>query len=195
MRYSIIDIEATGGNHQQGKITEIAIYVHDGIRIVDQFSSLINPETEISRFITSLTGISNEMVSDAPKFSEVAQQIVDITEGSVFIAHNVLFDYRFLQHELYNSGHEFYRYKLCTVRSSRKFLPGKKSYSLGKLCREIGIPLKGRHRASGDALATVQLFERLLHKVGIEELLKYSIDWDRENNDLLNQMDFIRKSA
>jgi len=194
LRYSIIDIEATGGNPQQGRITEIAIYVHDGSEIVDHYTTLVNPEMKISKFITSLTGISNEMVAEAPKFKDVAKKIEKITRDSVFVAHNVHFDYRFLQHQLVNAGFEFDRYQLCTVHASRKFLPGKKSYSLGKLCKEIGIPLENRHRADGDALATVKLFELLMQEVGIEKMLQYSRDW-KNNHKLLNQLEILKKSA
>ena len=162
MKYSIIDIETTGGNFRNGKITEIAIYVHDGKNVINEFVSLINPEQTIPPYITQLTGISNNMVSNAPKFYEVAKKIVEITEGSIFVAHNASFDYGFIQQEFRALGYEYKRDTLCTVKLSRKILPGYNSYSLGNLCEHLNINNDARHRASGDALATVTLFEILL---------------------------------
>jgi len=160
--YAIIDIETTGLSPQRNKITEIAVYIYDGEKIVDEFSSLINPECYISPNITKITGITNEMVGKAPKFWEVAKNIVLLTEGKTFVAHNASFDYNFIRHEFKSLGYDFKREKLCTVQLSRKIIPGRKSYSLGKLCNELKIPLNGRHRAAGDAMATVKLFEYLL---------------------------------
>jgi len=162
--YAIIDLETTGSIHYKDRITEIAVYVHDGASIVDEFVTLVNPGRSIPPFITKLTGISNKMVKDAPYFHQIAKSIVELTEGTVFVAHNSSFDYHFLKSEFKALGYEFRRDSLCTVELSREYLPGKASYSLGKLCREMGIPLEGRHRASGDALATVKLFETLLEK-------------------------------
>lgn len=162
--YAIIDIETTGQSAVKGKITEIAVYVHNGIEIVDSFSSLINPECYIPGFITELTGISNEMVRFAPKFYEVARQIVEITQNRVFVGHNVQFDYRFVQEEFKRLGYDYQRQTMCTVRLGRKFLPGHKSYSLGNICSELGISINGRHRAAGDAFATTKLFELILEK-------------------------------
>ncbi|MDX5347232.1 MAG: GIY-YIG nuclease family protein [Hymenobacteraceae bacterium] len=160
--YAIVDIETTGGQPHQDKITEIAIYIHDGEKIVDNYSTLINPERPIPYFITNLTGITNDMVQEAPKFYEVAKEIVQFTEGKVFVAHNVRFDYSFLKKEFADLGFTFQRKTLCTVRLSRKLMPGLPSYSLGKLCKSIDIPLRDRHRAAGDAEATAILFDRLL---------------------------------
>ncbi|WP_210489004.1 exonuclease domain-containing protein [Rufibacter aurantiacus] len=160
--YAIIDIETTGGQPSEDRITEIAIFIHDGNQVVDQFHSLINPGRPIPFFISQLTGITDEMVKDAPKFHEVAKQIVQITEGNVFVAHNVRFDYSFVKKEFADLGFTFQRKTLCTVRLSRKLMPGLPSYSLGKLCKSIDIPLQMRHRAIGDAEATAILFDRLL---------------------------------
>ncbi|MEL6653467.1 MAG: exonuclease domain-containing protein [Bacteroidota bacterium] len=161
-RYTIIDIETTGGDPRTDRITEIAIYLHDGEQVIDEFISLVNPEKPIPDFITKITGINNDMVRDAPRFFEIAKQIVEITDGAVFVAHNVRFDYSFVQKEFRSLGYTFSRKQLCTVKLSRKLLPGHRSYSLGKLCKSLGIDLENRHRAAGDALATVTLFERLL---------------------------------
>ena len=162
--YAIVDIETTGGSARLERITEIAVYVHDGNRIIDEYSTLVNPERNIPYFITALTGISNEMVEDAPRFFEVAKKIVEITEGNIFVAHNARFDYSFIRQEFSMLGYNFKRPLLDTVSLSRKLLPGHKSYSLGNLCKELGIEIRGRHRASGDALATVRLMELLLEK-------------------------------
>ncbi|WP_161891211.1 exonuclease domain-containing protein [Pontibacter russatus] len=160
--YAIIDIETTGGQPAQDRITEIAIFIHDGHQIVDQYNTLINPQRPIPFFISQLTGITDEMVQDAPKFYEVAKEIVEFTEGKVFVAHNVRFDYSFIKKEFADLGYTFQRKTLCTVRLSRSLLPGLPSYSLGKLCKSIDIELKQRHRAIGDAEATAVLFDRLL---------------------------------
>jgi len=162
--YAIIDIETTGQSAGRGKITEIAIFVHDGVEVVDSFSTLVNPECYIPGFITELTGISNEMVRYAPKFYEVARRIVEMTQDKIFVGHNVQFDYRFVQEEFKRLGYDYQRKTMCTVRLGRKFLPGYKSYSLGKICSELGITINGRHRAAGDAFATTKLFEIILEK-------------------------------
>jgi len=162
--YAILDIETTGGSPKFEKITEIAIYVHDGTKVTDQYVTLINPERNIPYFITSLTGITNEMVEDAPRFYEVAKTIVEITEGKTIVAHNARFDYSFLREEFKALGFNFRRGLLDTVTLSRKLFPGYPSYSLGNICNNLGIVIEDRHRASGDALATVKLFELLLDK-------------------------------
>lgn len=164
-KYSIIDIETTGGYRQGHKITEIAICNFENGVVVDEFSTLINPEIPIPTAITYLTGINDEMVKDAPKFYEVAKKIVEMTEGRVFVAHNVFFDYNFIKHEFNELGYRFQREKLCTVRLARKYIPGHKSYSLGKICDDLGIEIEGRHRALGDTLATVELFKLILANV------------------------------
>ncbi|WBA42931.1 exonuclease domain-containing protein [Hymenobacter canadensis] len=169
--YAIIDLETTGGQPTQDRITEIAIFIHDGEKVVDQFDTLLNPGRPIPFFITQLTGISDEMVRDAPKFHEVARKVVEMTEGCVFVAHNVRFDYSFLKKEFGDLGYTYSRKTLCTVRLSRSLMPGQPSYSLGKLCQNIGIPLNGRHRAAGDAAATAILFDRLLKISQQEEAL------------------------
>ncbi len=156
--YSIVDIETTGGT----KITEISIFIHDGEKVIDEYTTLINPESNIPPFITSLTGINNYMVRDSPKFYEIAKRIYEITKDTIFVAHSVNFDYNIIQKEFKALGANFKRKKLCTVRLSRKLIPGLKSYSLGALCATQNISIIDRHRARGDAEATVILFEKLL---------------------------------
>lgn len=160
--YAIIDIETTGLSPSAERIIEIAIFIHDGEKIIHEFTSLINPERRISANITQITGITNQMVSNAPKFWEIAKDIVILTEGKSFVAHNATFDFNFIRNEFKSLGYDYKRNRLCTVKLSRKILPGLKSYSLGKLCDQLNIKIEGRHRAAGDALATVKLFEHLL---------------------------------
>jgi DNA polymerase III subunit epsilon len=162
--YAIVDIETTGGSSRLEKITEIAIYLHDGHEITGEFVTLVNPERNIPYFITNLTGITNEMVENAPRFYEVARKIVEFTEGRTFVAHNARFDYSFLREEFKSLGFNFRRNLLDTVALSRKLLPGHSSYSLGNICKDLQIMINGRHRAAGDAFATVRLFEILLEK-------------------------------
>lgn len=162
--YAVVDIETSGGRAQIDKITEIAIYIHDGERIVDEFSTLINPEAYIPPFITQLTGITNAMVANSPKFFEVAKKIVQLTEGCLFVAHNAQFDYKFIQSEFKRLGYDYQRQTLCTVKMSRKIIPGMGSYSLGNLCQNLGITINNRHSAAGDALVTTQLLELLLER-------------------------------
>lgn len=182
--YSILDIETTGGKYNEEGITEIAVYKFDGHQVVDQFISLVNPEIPIQPFVVGLTGINNEMLRHAPKFYEVAKRIVEITEGTIIVAHNAKFDYRILRTEFDRLGFEFERQSLCTVELSKKLIPGQTSYSLGKLVRALGIPLSDRHRASGDAQATVKLFKMLLAKDSDKEILKSAV-----RNFPKNQMD------
>ncbi|MFI0430544.1 exonuclease domain-containing protein [Mariniflexile sp. HMF6888] len=168
MMYTIVDIETTG---QGNKITEISIFKYDGHKVIDEFTSLVNPQSYIPDYITVLTGIDNFMVAKAPTFSEIADTVLAITEGMVFVAHSVNFDYNVIRNEFKALGIDFTRKKLCTVRLSRKLIPGHKSYSLGKICRALDIDINGRHRARGDAEATVILFEKLLQTDGSETVM------------------------
>ncbi|WP_299608556.1 exonuclease domain-containing protein [uncultured Aquimarina sp.] len=160
--YAVIDVETTGKGIHGNRITEICIVVLKGHTVIDKFTSLVNPECPIPPFITGLTGIDNDMVRDAPRFHEIAQRIIELTTGAIFVAHNVNFDYNVIKEEFKNLGYSFVRKKLCTVRLSRKLIPGMFSYSLGKLCSALNIPLEDRHRAEGDTDATVVLFQRIL---------------------------------
>lgn len=175
MMYAILDIETTGGKYNEEGITEIAIYKFDGHEIVDQFISLINPERPIQPFVVNLTGINNNMLQNAPKFYEVAKRIVEITTDCVIVAHNAGFDHRILRTEFRRLGFEYNRKTLCTVELSQKLIPNQESYSLGKLVRNLGIPLSDRHRASGDAQATVKLFQLLLAKDTKKEIISSTI--------------------
>lgn len=162
MEYAIVDIETTGGYAAGGHITEIAIRIFDGRKVTDQFDSLIRPERNIPLYITALTGIDNDMVYDSPLFEEMAEEVLALLQGRIFVAHNVNFDYSFLKYHLEEAGYKYTAQKLCTVRMARKIKPGLRSYSLGPLCGSLAIPLENRHRAGGDADATVILFKKLL---------------------------------
>jgi DNA polymerase-3 subunit epsilon len=176
--YAILDIETTGGKYNEEGITEIAIYKFDGQKVVDQFSSLINPERSIQPFVVNLTGINNEMLRNAPKFYEVAKRIIEITDNCVLVAHNAKFDNRILTTEFDRLGYEFEKDTLCTVELAKKLIPDLPSYSLGKLVRSLGIPLSDRHRAQGDAKATVSLFKLLLSKDNTKEIVKKLVKKD-----------------
>jgi DNA polymerase III subunit epsilon len=170
--YCILDIETTGGQFNEEGITEIAIYKFDGHEITDQFITLVNPEIPIQPFVVKLTGINNAMLRSAPKFYEVAKRVIEITEGCIIVAHNASFDFRILKTEFNRLGFDFIKETLCTVELSKKLIPEMPSYSLGKLVRALGIPVTDRHRASGDAMATVKLFKLLLSKDTEKEILK-----------------------
>jgi DNA polymerase-3 subunit epsilon len=162
--YAIVDIETTGGKYNEEGITEIAIHKYDGHQVVDSFISLVNPEREIQPFVVNLTGINNNMLRNAPKFYEVAKRIIEITSDCIIVAHNSSFDYRILSTEFRRLSFDYQRQTLCTVELSKKLIPDLESYKLGKLCRTLGIPVTDRHRANGDAIATMKLFKMLLDK-------------------------------
>lgn len=162
--YAVVDIETTGGFSAAHRITEVAVMVHDGIQVIREYHSLVNPGRIIPGFITGLTGIDEEMVRNAPDFSEIAAELYAVLADKVFVAHNVNFDYSFLKEEFRRAGIDFNCPKLCTVRLARQICPGLRSYSLGRICESIGISIFDRHRAFGDAAATAQLLAYLLSK-------------------------------
>lgn len=164
MLYAVVDIETTGGYAASHGITEIAIIVHNGNEVVERYETLINPHQDIPIYIQALTGINEEMVADAPDFREVAAEIYKLLQDKIFVAHNVNFDYSFVRHHLESCGYTLNVKKLCTVRLGRKLFPGLPSYSLGKLCSSLAIPLNNRHRAGGDAEATAFLLSMLIAK-------------------------------
>ena len=179
--YAILDIETTGGKYDEEGITEIAIYKYNGQKVVDQFSSLINPQKEIQPFVEKLTGINSKMLRSAPKFYEVAKRIVELTEDCILVAHNASFDYRILQTEFRRLGFPFERKSICTVELSQKLLPDEPAYSLVKLVRSLGIPFSDQHRAHGDAKVTLKLFELLLEKDVQKTILKEHINTKNPN--------------
>lgn len=170
--YAVLDIESTGGKYNEEGIMEIAIHRFDGHAVTDKFISLVNPEREIQPFVSKLTGINNKMLKTAPKFHEVAKRIIEITEGATLVAHNAQFDYRILRTEFRRLGYDFQRKTLCTVDLSKQLMPDAESHSLGKLVRSLGIPVSDRHRANGDAIATLKLFKLLLVKDSDKRIIK-----------------------
>lgn len=173
--YAVLDIETTGGQFNEEGITEIAIFRFDGHAITDRFISLVNPEREIQPYVSKLTGITPKMVRTAPKFPQVAKRIVEITEGAILVAHNAQFDYRMLRTEFNRLGYEYERKSLCTVDLAKALLPEAEAYKLGKLVKSLGIAVADRHRAEGDALATLELFKVLLQKDTQKNILKEQI--------------------
>ncbi len=182
-RFAIIDVETTGLHAAQEKITEIAVLLHDGFQLIEEFSTLINPERKIPYRITQITGINDQMVAGAPKFYEIARQIVELTEGAIIVGHNVNFDYSFLRSEFKSLGYDYQRKTLDTIKLSRKLIPGQPSYGLGKLCQALNISNSSRHRAAGDATATARLFEML-----------YALDNEPENISLRGVHASLNKS-
>ncbi len=189
--YAILDIETTGGKYNEEGIMEIAIHRFDGSRVVDTFISLINPEKEIQPFVVNLTGINSNMLRTAPKFHEVAKRIVEITEEAVLVAHNAQFDYRILRTEFRRLGYNFERKSLCTVDLSKRLIPEADSHSLGKLVRSLGIPVSDRHRANGDALATLHLFKLLLLKDSDKSILKELVREETLGLLSVNQLEIV----
>jgi DNA polymerase-3 subunit epsilon len=169
--YAIVDIETTGSHPAENGITEIAIILHNGSEVEGRYETLVNPGVRIPSYITHLTGITNEAVSIAPKFSDVALPIFNLLNNRIFIAHNVNFDYTFIRHHLMENGYHWLPKKLCTLKLSRKAFPGLSKYGLGHLCHTFNIPVLNRHRAGGDADATTILFQKIL-KEGGEKLIK-----------------------
>jgi len=160
--FAVVDIETTGGSSKNGRIIEIAIYITDGNTIQNHFSTLINPQMPIPAFISSLTGIHDDMVAEAPLFAAVASRIDTITTDKIFVAHSVNFDFSFVKMEFARLGHDYERKRLCTVRLSRKIFPGYRSYGLGNICDRLDIRIEDRHRAAGDAYATAVLMKKLV---------------------------------
>lgn len=162
VKFAITDIETTGNGIKGNRITEICVIVVQNGKVIDEYSSLVNPSQAIPLYIESLTGINDEMVCNAPQFSEIADEVEKITKDCVFVAHNVNFDYNIVRAEFASLDKDFKRKRLCTVRLTKKLIPGLFSYSLGNICTSINIPHLDRHRAKGDCDATVTLFQRCL---------------------------------
>jgi DNA polymerase-3 subunit epsilon len=157
MIYNIIDIETTGGSFGN-LITEIGVVKMEDDQVLSQWHSLINPGVPIPTFISRLTGITNDMVANAPAFRDVAEDLYAFLEDGVFVAHNVGFDYPIVKSQYEKLRHPFTLKKLCTVRLARKIMPNMESYSLGKICKALDINIVDHHRALADAKATSELF-------------------------------------
>lgn len=170
--YSIIDIESNGAPYRKERIIDIAIFKYDGHEIVDQFISLVNPEADITAFVQKLTGITTKMVKTAPKFHELAKRVIEITQGTTLVGHNIDFDYRMLRQSFHELGYDFKINTLDTIPLAKKLIPNAESYSLGKLVKSIGIPLVDQHRAGGDARATLELLKVLIAKDSDSEIIQ-----------------------
>jgi len=170
--YSIIDIESNGAGYRKECIIDIAVYRYDGQKIVDQFISLVNPESDITPFVQKLTSITPKMVKTAPKFHEIARRIVEITNNTTLVGHNIDFDYRMLRQSFQRLGYDFKINTLDTIPLAKKLIPDEVSYSLGKLVKSLGIPLTNHHRAEGDARATLELFKLLVSKDTENEIIQ-----------------------
>lgn len=172
--FAVIDVETTGGHLYDDRITEVAIYVTDGTKLIKSFSSLVNPERKITPFVVKLTGITDEMVSSAPTFREIAQEVLDYTEDCIFVAHNIGFDYSMIKREFKRIGIAFRRANVCTVQLSQRVFKNQPSYSLGNLCKSLEIQLEHRHRAFGDAEATAFLLHKIIKTKGEEYVFDHS---------------------
>ena len=170
--FAIVDIETTGGHAGANNITEIAIVLHNGQTLEGKYSTLVNPGRPIQKYVQALTGITDAMVATAPRFEHLAENIFNLLKDRVFIAHNVNFDYSFVKHELAQAGFELTTHKLCTIRLAKKIFPNLPKYGLGTVCRELNIGIQDRHRATGDALATAELFRLLVKHDTSGELQK-----------------------
>ncbi|MBK7957302.1 MAG: hypothetical protein IPK03_03830 [Bacteroidetes bacterium] len=193
--FAIIDVETSGGKPHQSRITEIAIYITDGKEIIEEYSTLVNPQTKIDYYVVQLTGITDKMVEQAPTFEQVCHEVEEILKDKIFVAHNVEFDFGMVKKEMYRSGKSLMNPKLCTVKLAKKYFPTSASYSLGNICEHLSIPHMSKHRAGGDALATVQLFHKIYdqfesHTLHIELLDGLDIDKlpDNISIDTINQL-------
>jgi len=193
--YAIIDVESTGGKIEEEAIIDIAILRFDGHRVVDQFHSLVNPEREIQPFVTSLTGITPKMVQTAPKFYELAKRIIEITNDAVLVAHNTQFDYRILKEEFQRLGFDFKSATLCTVEFAQRLLKDQESFKLDKLAKALGIPISNRHRALGDAEATLSLLKILREKDPLNEAEQVITKTIKESDTLPSHLEMVRSAA
>jgi len=164
LKFAVIDIECTGGKWGEERIIDVAIFVLEDGEVIDQFASLVNPETSIDPYVTKLTGITNKMVRTAPKFYELAKRIVKITEGCTFVAHNIGFDYRIFQQEFEALGFDYHRATLDTIPYAERIFPEWENYGLKTVSKELGLVNLARHRAEGDARLTLDLLKILLEK-------------------------------
>lgn len=172
----VVDVETTGGSPRQGhRVTEVAAVCVSGGEIRRTFATLVNPDRRIPSMITALTGISDEMVREAPRFHEVAPELTEVLRGRVFVAHNAAFDWGFLCSEMERAvGGRLDGRQLCTVRLARKLLPQLPSRSLDALARYFDLEIEARHRALDDAVATAHVLLRLLDRLQEMEIT----DWE-----------------
>jgi DNA polymerase III subunit epsilon len=175
LEFAVVDVETTGGAFERGhRITEIAVLrIRGDGAVVDEYRTLVNPERPIPSFITRLTSITWEMVSGAPRFADVAADVARSIRGAVFVAHNAAFDWRFVGGEFGRAGVPLTGARLCTVRLARKVVPEVRSRSLDSLTCFFDIAIEARHRAHGDAVATAEVFRRLLDRLESRDITRW----------------------
>jgi len=178
--FAILDVETTGGKFNQEKITDISILIYDGVKIINRFETLINPDKEIQPFVQRLTGINNELVKNSPRFKDVSKKIFEITKNKIIVAHNVDFDYRIIKNEFQNINIKYLRDSLCTVDLSKLIFPNLKSYKLTNLLSNFGIVNQNPHRANSDALGALELFKILIDKDLDMKVIKSKIKSDKK---------------
>ncbi len=166
VRFAVVDVETTGMRARSGdRVTEIAVVHAQGGKVELAFESLVNPGRPIPGFIASLTGISNDTVADAPRFEDIADQVVAALAGRVFVAHNAGFDWAFVQAEIERSqSFEIRMPKLCTVRMTRRLVPELERRSLDSVMFYFGLETDRRHRAGGDAIVTARALQKLIER-------------------------------
>lgn len=160
-RYVICDIEATG-LHENRDLIEISLITFQDEKFVEVYETLINPEVPVSSFVRDLTGITQRELALAPKFHEVAESIRMRVEGNTFVSHNTDFDFGLLQRKYHERGEELRVRQMCTLKMAEELIPGLLNYNLDALASFFGIKIRDRHRASGDALATLEIFRELM---------------------------------
>ena len=172
MKFAVVDLETTGGTAEVGRITEIGIVLLDDCEVVKTYSALVDPGMPIQPFVQHLTGITDEMVHGKPQFASVAEEVAELLKDRIFVAHNVLYDIKFMRTELKRCCIKIDPPRLCTVKISRRFFPGLPSYSLHKLTQALDLPEFNHHRALDDALAAAEILKLAYNKVGPEKILK-----------------------
>lgn len=165
--FVVFDLETTGAKVPPCRVTEIGAFRISGGRIVDEYQTLLNPLMPIPAFISELTGISDEMVKNAPQFSEIAEEFLEFVGDAVLVAHNAPFDMRFINHEIGKvfDGYSLGNPHLCTVQLSRKLLPDIDNHRLHTVANYYSIIIEHRHRAGDDALATAKIFVNFLEQL------------------------------
>ncbi|MFT3885597.1 MAG: 3'-5' exonuclease [Flavobacteriales bacterium] len=179
--FAVMDVETTHGDPLQGRIIEMACVVHDGIRELDRWNTLVRPvDAEVPAFVQRLTGITPGMLVHAPRFDQVARSVLHAVEGRILVAHNIRYDLTALQRECERAGLAFLPDTLCTEQLSRRLLPHLAYYNLTSLCRYLGIAKGHQHRAAHDTQATLSLLLHLLEEHGLEQVMSAVVRQPRE---------------
>jgi DNA polymerase III subunit epsilon len=176
LRFAITDIETTGSHASGNAIIEVAVLVWEDNEIVEEYQTLINPQVKLPVYISTLTGISDSMLVNAPLFEDIAEELFEVLKDSVFVAHNVSFDYTFIKAAFEHVGIQWSPPKLDSIKIARKAFPGLRSYGLSNVCLELSIRNDAAHRAMGDARATLTLFDKCINILGLEDLMLFSIE-------------------